>query len=315
MKKRTLSIAAAAAIFFLLLWKAPLVRQGAAEGLRLWTELLIPSLLPYFAAVGLMNRLGFTEVLGRFLAPAAARLFGISGAGASVFVLGLSGGYPLGSSTAAELVSQGRLDRSEAEHILAFADNTGPAFAVGALGLGVFRSSSWGLFLWGIHALAAVFTGILLSGRKKALPADTAPDKEPEPSFGEAFTDGVSGAVKALLSIGGFVIFFCALMPLAEAMAERLPLPGFLSSDLFRALWRGSLELSSGIGAMSGLPVTPGTLALAAFILGWGGLCVHLQAMAVTAPARLSLRKRFRGKLLHALLSAVLAWAFSSLLI
>ena len=291
-------------LFIVLVWKAPLVRQGAAEGLRLWTELLIPSLLPFFTAAGLMNRLGFTELCGKALAPAAGKLFAVSPAGASVFLLGLSGGYPLGSRTAAELVVQGRLEKNEAERLLAFADNSGPAFAVGAIGLGIFQSARWGLFLWGVHVLAAVCTGILLSGSKKAPGGRQITPSEKLWSFGEAFADAAEGALRSLLSIGASVIFFCSLLPLLDKLTP--------ADARLNALLRGCLELSSGIGAMRGMRVTPDALALAAFLLGWGGLCVHLQAAAVTKEAGLSLKRRFFGKLLHGILSAVLAWALSS---
>ena len=99
MKRRFFGYAAGAALFLLFLFSSADARQGAADGLRLWGTLLVPSLLPYFAAAGLLTRLGAVDALARRLAPAAARLFGVSGAGAAVFLLGLSGGYPLGAAS------------------------------------------------------------------------------------------------------------------------------------------------------------------------------------------------------------------------
>ena len=99
MKRRFFGYAAGAALFLLFLLSSADARQGAADGLRLWGTLLVPSLLPYFAAAGLLTRLGAVDALARRLAPAAAQLFGVSGAGAAVFLLGLSGGYPLGAAS------------------------------------------------------------------------------------------------------------------------------------------------------------------------------------------------------------------------
>ena len=141
MKKRFCNYAAGAALFLLFLFSSAEARQGAADGLRLWGTLLVLSLLPYFAAAGLLTRLGAVDALARRLAPAAARLFGVSGAGAAVFLLGLSGGYPLGAASIGELYRDGVIQNDEAEHLLAFCDNSGPAFAVGALGAGVFGSA------------------------------------------------------------------------------------------------------------------------------------------------------------------------------
>ena len=167
MKRRFFGYAAGAALFLLFLFSSADARQGAADGLRLWGTLLVPSLLPYFAAAGLLTRLGAVDALARRLAPAAARLFGVSGAGAAVFLLGLSGGYPLGAASIGALYRDGWLRKDEAEHLLAFCDNSGPAFAVGALGVGVFGSAGWGMLLWGIHAISAAAVAILFHRRTR----------------------------------------------------------------------------------------------------------------------------------------------------
>lgn len=69
MKRRFFGSAAGAALFLLFLFSSADARQGAADGLRLWGTLLVPSLLPYFAAAGLLTRLGAVDALARRLAP------------------------------------------------------------------------------------------------------------------------------------------------------------------------------------------------------------------------------------------------------
>ena len=310
MKRRFIGYAAGAALFLLFLFFSAEARQGAAEGLRLWGTLLVPSLLPYFTAAGLLTRLGAVTSLARRLAPAAARLFGVSGAGAAVFLLGLSGGYPLGAASIGELYRSGALQKEEAEHLLAFCDNSGPAFAVGALGAGVFGSAGWGLLLWGIHALSAAAVGILF--RRKQTGGAPARPTQPPADFGAALGGAVTAAGRTVLQIGAYVIFFSALL----ASLGTLGFPDTLAGELafrigaplsfFRALFTGALELSSGIGAMAGLPLTPGSLALGEFLLSWGGLCVHGQAGA--AAEGLKMRKRLGGKFLQGVFSAVLAY-------
>lgn len=311
MKRRYFFYAAAAALFAaFIVWSAP-ARAGAAYGLKLWTELLIPSLLPFFVAAGLLTRLGFMDAVGRRLAPLSARLLGVSGPGCAVFLLGLSGGYPLGAAAAAEAVEAGTLDRREAERLLCFCDNTGPAFAVGALGAGVFHSAGWGLFLWAVHAVSAALLGM---GLRKISPgtAPAAPLPRQNRAMGpaKALTASVSAGVSSLISIGGYVVFFSALLGVTQALgfpdnaaAALAKLTGGDSAYL-SALFTGALELSSGIGAMASLPLSPASLALGSFLLGWGGLCVHLQSVSVAEPAGLSLRGRFFGKLCHGVLSA-----------
>lgn len=316
MKRRFFGYAAGAALFLLFLFSSADARQGAADGLRLWGTLLVPSLLPYFAAAGLLTRLGAVDALARRLAPAAAQLFGVSGAGAAVFLLGLSGGYPLGAASIGALYRDGLLQKDEAEHLLAFCDNSGPAFAVGALGVGVFGSAGSGMLLWGLHAISAAAVGILF--RRKQTGGAPARPTQPPADFGAALGGAVTAAGRTVLQIGAYVIFFSALLTslgtlgfpdtLAGELAFRIGAP----LSFFRALFTGALELSSGIGAMAGLPLTPGSLALGEFLLSWGGLCVHGQAGA--AAEGLKMRKRLGGKLLQGVFSAALAYAAASII-
>ncbi|MBQ3276787.1 MAG: hypothetical protein IJH47_07025 [Oscillospiraceae bacterium] len=315
MRNKVFSFIAAGALFAALLVYSGPARDGAAAGLRLWRELLLPSLLPWFAAAGLLSRLGVTEAAGQLLSPSLGRLFRVSPAGCGVFLLGLAGGYPAGAAAAAEAVEAGRLDKKEAEHLLRFSDNTGPAFAAGALGAGIFRSAGTGLGLWAVHALTAVLLGICCR-RGRAAPARSGPHAASwAHSFSRAFTDAVQSAVSAVLSIGGYVTFFSALLAVAgelgfpERAAELAAACTGADAAILRALFTGTLELSSGIGAMAGMAPTPAALALGSFLLGWGGLCVHLQSLAVTGKAGLDLKGRRRGKLLHGVLSAAVTYA------
>lgn len=315
MRKRHFLYAAGAGLFLLLACFSAEAREGAARGLALWGGILVPSLLPYFAAAGLLMRLGFTDALGRRLAGVGKSLLGVSGTGCAVFLLGLSGGYPLGAAAAAEAVREGALTPEEGSRLLTFCDNTGPAFPVGALGAAVFHSAGWGLFLWVVHALSALALGILSRGRSAQ--SRPRPRREKPLAPGEALSASVGAAVSALLSIGGYVVFFSALMSVTERLgfprkaAALLSMATGAEEAVCRAALTGLLELSSGVGAMQGMAPTPEHLALGAFLLGWGGMCVHLQSVSVTAGTGMDLSRRLRGKLCHGLLSAAVAYCVS----
>ena len=311
MKNRRLITVCAAALFVLFAAESAAARDGAYRGLVLWGTLLVPSLLPYFAAAGMLTRLGVVDVVCRRLAPRGHSAV-FSGPGLGVFLLGLSGGYPLGAASAAEAVKAGVLSPEEGSALLACCDNTGPAFAVGALGAGLFGSARWGLLLWGVHALTAAAIAAVACRKSRTASRALPPRKALSP--GEAFGSAVAGAVSALMSIGGYVVFFSALLGVTETLGFPGPLARALARHLggqepyYRALLTGALELSSGVGAMRGLPLSPASLALASMLMGFGGLCVHMQAAAVTREAGLRMNRRLPGKLLHGALSAAVTY-------
>lgn len=312
MKKR-FGFMAALASGALLLTEAACAKAGALWGMELCFRLLIPTLLPLFAVSGLLSRLGLGTALAGRLAGPMGRLFGVSGTGASAFVLGLCGGYPLGASAVASLYERGSIPREEAEALLAFCDNTGPAFAVAALGQGAFGSVGAGLFLYAVHVLSAVLTGCLLR-RRSFRPAAAAP--APPLLFSRALSEAVTAAVGAMLSVCGWVILFSSLLFALNAHGTLQLLAGLLSRlpglelSYAKAVIWSLLELSGTVGLLSALPLSPASLALAAFALSWGGLCVHFQSTA--AAGELSCTRRLIGKLLHGLLAAGFSYVMST---
>ena len=317
--KNRLSVFAALCALVCLIAASEQVISGCREGLRLCVELILPSLFPFFVVSGLLVRLGFPQRLGRVLGPGAGKLFHVSGCGVSALFIGLCGGYPLGAAYLADLMRDGAIPKEEGGHLLSFCNNSGPAFIIGAVGIGVFASVKIGLLLYSVHILAAMLTGFLLRGRSRPFSSQ---EISPLPSSGlaEALPEAVRSAVLAILNVCGFVTCFSVLTGLLDAEGWFSLLSGFLSARLgtelhwCRALLTGFWELGGGIGALRGLGASPRNLALAAGILGWGGISVHFQTLAMLADLDVKSAPHTAGRLLSAIFSSLLAWLLSPLL-
>ena len=318
--KKIFALAASLGAFVVLFFAAPQVLDSCRYGLRLCAELIIPSLFPFFILSGLLSRLGLPSLLGRVLAPAAARLFRVSGTGATAFFIGLTGGYPLGAAYIADLLQEGSISTPEAEKLLAFCNNSGPAFLLGAVGVGVFGSSCLGLVLYAVHALSALLTGILLRNRGAFAPGQAVSSIPVQP-FAPAFSETVKQAVLSLLNVCGFVVCFTAFAGLLDANGLLSLLAGRLSLLLgrelswCRALLTGFWELGGGIGAMRGLHPSPLNLALASLLVSWGGVSVHFQTLALLSDTDIKGALHTAGRLLSACISFLLSWLLGQLLL
>ncbi|MBO5555627.1 MAG: sporulation protein [Oscillospiraceae bacterium] len=318
--KRVFALTAALGAFAALFFAAPQVLDCCRFGLRLCAELILPSLFPFFLLSGLLSRLGLPLFLGQFLSPAASRLFRISGTGATAFLIGLTGGYPLGAAYIADLVQEGQIPTAEAEKLLAFCNNSGPAFLVGAIGVGVFGSVRLGLLLYVVHGLAAFLTGIILRRRGAYVPSVVREAPAPPP-FARAFSDTVRQTVLSLLTVCGFVVSFTAFAGLLNVNGALSLLAGFLSRLLGRELsWcrdllTGFWELGGGIGALRGLRPTPINLALASLLAGWGGISVHFQTLALLSEVEIKSAPHTAGRFLSACISFLLTWLISRCLV
>lgn len=155
--------------------------SAAGRGLQLCLETVVPSLFPFLVAARLFTGSGAAQWCARVLGPVMGPAFGLPSNGAAAVVLGLLGGYPVGAQTAASLYGSGQLTRKEAEQLLAFCSNAGPAFIFGMVG-GLFGSGKIAAVLFAIHIISAVLTGLAFRTRGRQVPAATGRAVHPPPS-------------------------------------------------------------------------------------------------------------------------------------
>lgn len=297
---------ALAAAFAALLRFPQEVSAAVTEGLRLSVSVLIPSLFPFFICVNLTSALGLTGVLARVFAPVMRQMFHVSGAGCTAVLCGAAGGYPSGAQCVAALYREGQLSRAEAEYLLLFCNNAGPAFLFGAVGTVLGIGMTGCLLLWGIHLLSALVIGLV--NRPKEAPNAALPHVQRANASG-AVVEAVRSAGQAVLQITMFVAAFSVLARLLTMAAAHI-LPDGVCTVL-----TGMLELSGGIAALANLPIAlRWKLALASFFLGFGGLCVWMQTQAVLAPAGLSGCGMLLAKLAQGLLAALITFFLAPLL-
>lgn len=297
---------------------------AAKTGLALCGNVIVPSLFPFFVLSSLVVDLGLAGYLGRALEPVMRPLFRVNGSCATALALGFIGGYPVGARTAITLYRQGQCTRAEAQRLLAFCNNSGPAFILGVVGAGVFQSGKLGILLYLVHMLASCLVGLIFrfTGPRQEGEGRAAPTFQAK-RFTAAFTQAVTGAMTSTLNICAFVLFFTVILRLLVLAGIIPALAGFLGHVLsplgFDEGWAaklltGLVELSSGVAGLTGSGHLAGRAAMAAFMLGWAGISIHCQVLTFLADSGLSPGTYFLGKLLHGGISAALVWLLARLL-
>ena len=271
------------------------VRADTKDALVLCARSVIPSLFPFLVISSLLLSLGFGQLTAPWLAGLMEPLFRVPGAGSAALVLGLVGGYPIGAGTAADLYRESLVSREEAERLLAFCNNSNPVFLISVLGAGVFGSVRAGVWLWLIHVLSALLTGLVFRGTgADARACRTA--KRPvfrAAALIPAFVGAVRSSVSGMLSVCGFVLFFYVLAQPLAALGGRLG-PCLV----------GITELFSLTPLLT--PDAFGFV-LAAGAAGWGGVSVLCQTLAVLEGSGLRLRNCLLGKAVQSAFSLLLA--------
>lgn len=309
----------------LMLLNPSLSFTGAKNGLLLWFNIVLPTLLPFMLCSSLIVAWDGVDVLTRPFARLFA-LMGLSKNGSYAFLTGILCGYPMGAKTTADFLRFGELDAREGKRLLAIAAFPSPMFLAGYVRSLLpaeipFSTAALAMYLpVPVMALLSALiyrrqagcreTGVK-SMKNSQCPskADYASDTTaafmPVPaSFpgsadasAPAFDTILMDVLETMVKIGGYIMLFSILVLFANHFIP----------DTFRCrpVLLGFIEMTTGIEAISkamgGTAAAAAVLASAAF----GGLSGAAQTGTVIKNAGLSIRHYVLWKLLHACLSSV----------
>ncbi len=300
---------AASALLTLIVAAAPSHSlEATRKAMVLCESTVIPSLFPFFVCSGILVQLGAAALLGKLLSRIMTPVFRLSGSSSLALIMGLISGYPVGAKCVSELVREGNCHKSEGEKLLAFCNNSGPLFILGAVGSGMLGSASSGVVLYISHFLSSITIALLFRNIKcRITTSDNIAASHHNKSFGEILTESIKNAADSVFTISGFVIIFNILLSSADhfGIIDKLSTLG-MDKNICRVFMYGIFEPTNGCLAASEAIVHPIALYLIlSSIIGWSGISVHLQVLGIIKKANLSPKYYFIGKLLMTVISPV----------
>lgn len=230
-------------------------------------------------------------------------LFGVSGAGAAAFLLGVLCGFPVGAKVAAALYEKGDISKADAERLMTFCNIPSAAFLIFAVGDKLFGSRALGIFLY-FNTLAvtlgcAIIRNIIKKSNENFHQAELI-CKSNNLSLIQIFTDSVGSAAISVINVCAYVCFFTCFVGTISAVLPAI-------DGVFSAILFSIFELTSGSVACSTLmPIEIGII-LAAVAAGWSGLSVFFQihSLSRTNAEMISLKPYLKSKLISALFCGI----------
>ena len=261
-------------------------------------------MLPYLIVSDYFFRVGGPHMLADKLGPIMSKLFGTGKMSAAPFVLGMTGGYPIGAKCIVDLRKSSSISCIAANKLLSFCCGAGPAFTIGLVGSSVYGNPLMGLTLYAVQVISAVITGLLPifpSSEKE----ESSPYRFKTDGASVAFVKAVSGCTRTAAGICCFIILFTVVLKAQEMI---------LPDGILRASAAAFTELSTGCVSLAKQPLDWNIkFALTSAAISFGGLCVFMQTSALLYDAGLSAKTYLIGKLTHGILSFFLAYPLSYL--
>lgn len=294
-KKATVTVLVVMVAGFVLMFSGD-VGQGVIKGITLSANSLIPSLFLFTAVSLFAVNSGVLEGFNK-ISPLSERLFGLNGNELSVFVLSLVSGYPVGAKMVNELLKSGQITKKRADRLLWFCVGAGPAFTVTAVGELTLGSKADGKRLLCATLFSSVVMAVLSRFvEKKEKPTESKKEKAPLLPLSDAFVTSVSGAAQTMINVSAFVVAFSGLLGAFNSLVTSRFVQKYLLS---------LPEVTTGVQNFG-----RGELYAVAFLVGFGGISVHLQIMSAAGDVKPKFLSIFVSRLIHGTLSAAFVFLF-----
>lgn len=280
--------------FFLLFPKETL--DASRQGLLLWFDTLVPSLLPFLIISQLILKTEASTYIERILSPLFQRIFHCSTNGACCILFGFLCGYPVGARLIALEIEEKRMDLSEGQYLLGFCNNVSPMFCTsyGILyAMGLRRVAPMLFLIYGSALLYGVLTrpsrtdSTFIKSKKKT------PKSE---NLFQLIDVCIIDSFYILIKLCGFLILFSII---SKAIFLFLP-----KGDYINVAIGCLLELTNGLSLASKLPLSALRAGYCIAALTFGGICCILQTNSVIGATGLSLKLYVQQKI-HIMLLAL----------
>ena len=270
---------------------------GATNGLLLWFQIILPTLLPFIILSNLLINTNSVYYICRILRPVMQKFFRISDEGCYAILVGFLCGYPLGAKAVADLVKTKRIPLTEGQYLLSFCNNTSPMFIISYIVIQNFKDPS---LLFGT-LLILFATPILCSFLfRRFYPATYSAKSTFNPSRRkllinfQTIDSCIMNGFETITKVGGYIILFSIFF----SFFTNLPFQWFFPT----------LEISNGILYIMNLnlPLThsfPLVLSLTTF----GGFCTLAQTYSMIQGTKLSVCPYIIQKLITTLVTSLFA--------
>ena len=257
--------------------------SGATDGLKLCYNVVIPSLFPFTVFSLIIFESGFFERLN--INKNFEELF--------IFFLSIIGGFPVGAKIINNAYKRKNLTKKNAELMLGYCVSSGPSFIILSLGSQILNNKLIGYILFISNLTANLIIMITLS-KFKEINTEMIKSKSGSKPFSEIFVNSTYDATLSIISICAYVTLFSTIISVINKM---------FGENAIKKSLLPLLEITNGVTITDNIYYI-------AFLMGFGGFCVHIQILTMCSDLKPNYLKFFAFRTLHGTLLIIITKLF-----
>lgn len=272
----------------------------ALEGISAWAFNVLPSVLPFMFFTKVLSALDVMPTLTRPLSPISTKLFKTPPVSIYAFIMAILSGYPVGSKMVADLYLQGKITKEDAFKMSSFCSTSGPMFIVGAVGIGMFKSSKIGYILFLSHIVGAIINGLIfrnyrLKNSEKDIEENLQISTENKKMD---IAEIVLNSTLSILSVGCIITIFFIVIECFSPILSLLP-------QNIAYFFEGIIEITKGCIDLATLQNKFLAVSLCSFVISFGGISTLLQSLTMLSKLKMPVKLFTLQKFLHACFSCL----------
>ena len=277
--------------------------QYAYEGLYQWAVKMVPTLFPFMMISSIMVYSGADLELGHILNKILKKVYHYSSSGLYAIFMGFFCGFPMGAKVVSDLFEKNRICKSEAETLLAFCNNIGPAYFMGIIipilhECGYQNTIPFVFGRYGIPALYGISLARIYCKKTKIIHTDVLNHnfESPKLSLAATLKKSCIDNTQALIILGGYITFTNAFRIFLDFIPFSANKQHVLSSFL---------EIIGGVQAIYTTTLLPNQKVFWIMTaLCFGGVSCIMQTSSFLEKSGLSIIYYLKHKLMITVLSA-----------
>ncbi len=268
-------------LIFLLVCNPKTALSGAINGLNLWFNVIVPTLLPFMIISQLMQNVYGSSIKNPVL---------------YVLCIGFLCGYPMGAFAACSMYQKERIDKKTAYRLLTCCNISSPAFVISYISMTSLKFTTFPYeILLATYIPAALIALFTLMTQKKV---DTVVVKADTPLSFDVLDAAVTGSIANVLKLGVYMIIFAII----AAFITIIP----LKNPFLKCILAGTAEITTGIDYTVHAGLNKNILIpLVLMMNAFGGLSCAMQSMTFLNESGLSIKKYMCKKILLAILTGI----------
>jgi len=292
--------------------KPEIVSEGAFNGLKIWVYNIIPFLFPMSILSNILLQYNFLYSLFGRMSSISTKMFKNKYALIPFFISFISG-YPSGAMAVNIMANNKRINETEANYLVVFANDCSFQFIAGAVAFSMLGDFSLYKYIALPHFLGAIIISLLMVKSEPRLSMNMKV-KQKSVNFNEAFSNAIYKSVMGILSVGGVIVIFSVFSNFFDSSIESLTLLLSLNSNMSHIVYSllvGSLEITNGCSIISSSPFVPMEVKLTVinFLISFSGMSVIFQTMAVINEFDFNIKSYIGYKFIHGIISSLICIA------